>query len=181
MARQNLQNVTPAAGIGWGAFAAASGLVVILAALNVIPADPASFHAPRWVVVVGGLPFVVIGAAMLGYGIRNLIHPEQMTRKRDPARFDPVGWLVGLVVVGALGLVGAWTAFGPGERVFTGGILGGEMEGRISFGIGSVITIAFGIWGLVYGLRRLVRRARGKVEGATVPGPGGDEPGGTQP
>lgn len=39
-----------------------------------------------------------------------------------------------------------------------GGSGGSETVGRWFFGIGAVLTGAFGVWGLVYGLRRLAGR-----------------------
>ncbi|MDT8376862.1 MAG: hypothetical protein RQ867_09060 [Mariprofundaceae bacterium] len=41
------------------------GMSVVLAALNVIPADPDSFHAPRWVVATFGMMFVFAGVMIL--------------------------------------------------------------------------------------------------------------------
>ncbi|MCF7821467.1 MAG: hypothetical protein K9M17_03375 [Mariprofundaceae bacterium] len=41
------------------------GMSVVLAALDVIPADPDSFHAPRWVVATFGMMFVLAGVMLL--------------------------------------------------------------------------------------------------------------------
>lgn len=41
------------------------GMSVVLAALDVIPADPESFHAPRWVVATFGMMFVLAGVMLL--------------------------------------------------------------------------------------------------------------------
>lgn len=38
-----------------------AGVVLMLTAADVIPADPSRFHTPHWVVFVGGLAFFTVG------------------------------------------------------------------------------------------------------------------------
>lgn len=151
-----------------GAFLLA-GTMIFLIALNWIAVDPARIHAPRWVLgLIGGM-FALSGLAILYFGIANgLGRGPGSAGERDPEAFSVIGWLLGLVIVGGMAVVAGWIAFGPGERAFSGSIgvggvsVGGsggsETVGRWFFGIGAVLTGAFGVWGLVYGLRRLAGR-----------------------
>jgi hypothetical protein len=141
-----------------------AGTFVCLVALEWIEVDPASIHAPRWVLGVCGGMFALTGLAIFYYAVVNALGrgPGSET---DENAFPVVGWLLGLVISGGLAVVASWVAFGPGERTFTGSVgVGGigaggpasESAGRWVFGIGAVMTGAFTLWGLVYGVRRLV-------------------------
>jgi hypothetical protein len=63
-------------------------------------------------------------------------------------------------VVGLLGIVASWVAFGPGERHFTGSgsIFLGESAGRAVFGIGAVLIWIAWLAMAVAGVRRLLAR-----------------------
>jgi hypothetical protein len=115
-----------------------AGLAILAVACNWIPVDPATIHAPRWVVAVGGVAFLAGGFVPM------------------TTRLGPNAWqsqLVGAVVVMALAAVFNWIAFGPGERQFTSTVsIGGslvrqhganETSGRIVFGIAAVLIDLF--------------------------------------
>ena len=162
----DMRDVEPRTGILFGTILLATGLAIVLIALDRIHVDPSSIHAPRWVLGVCGAIFAVPGAGALYYGIRNALGGAPRSgREAGDDGFSVVGWLTGLVIAGGLTVVAAWVAFGPGERTFSGSIgIGGvavggsgqsETLGRWVFGFGAVLGGLFTLWGLVYGIRRL--------------------------
>jgi hypothetical protein len=62
-------------------------------------------------------------------------------------------------IVGLLGILSSWVAFGPGPRHFTGsGSIFGETSGRIMFGAGAVLLWLILIAIVISGVRRLLAR-----------------------
>lgn len=125
-----------------------AGLLIVLMAVDVIPIDPASLYAPRWVLATAGVVFV-IGGVMASVGQRHPLLNEG---------------LAGLLI-GCMALIATWIAFGPGEREFSGGIslgplaIGGSTApslGRVVFGLSAVL-----LWALVvYVIQRCVKQLR---------------------
>jgi hypothetical protein len=119
-----------------GAIAALVGLGLVLVSLDVIPVDPESFHAPRWVLTLAGMMFTFVGLFIFSNGF---FSPAEL---RDPI----VRWIQYFLMVGMLASFAAiflWVGFGPGEREFnssvsffllTIGNRGSEIIGRILFG-----------------------------------------------
>jgi hypothetical protein len=121
-----------------GLAAIAAGAWPLAIGLGVAKVDPRTVHAPLWVVAAAGACFVLAGMALLA--------PRDRVRLR--------GFAAGLVVT-ALAAVCDWIAFGPGERrfgqsiSFAGAALrssGGQISGRIAFGVGAVLLDAFALW-----------------------------------
>ena len=163
----DLRDVRPVTGILMGGFFLLAGLLLLFVAAGWVEMDPAKIHAPGWVIGVCGGMFALAGVGILYHGILNgLARGSRGRRERAAGEFSVVGWLVGLVVSSGMAVVAAWIAFGPGERVFSGwvgiggvgvgGSGGSEAPGRWIFGVVAVLTGAFALWGLVYGLRRLI-------------------------
>ena len=153
-------------GVFLGGLFVLAGLMIIFVAVDWIHVDPASIHAPRWVLVVCGGMFALPGVAALYYGVRNGLSGGPPERGSDGERpFPVVGWLAGLAIAAGLTVVASWIAFGPGERAFSGSVSvgpvgvggsgGSETLGRWVVGFGAVMGGLFPAWGLVYGLRRL--------------------------
>lgn len=167
----DLRDIRPPTAYVLGALFFLVGLAIALVSVDVIQVDPASIHAPRWVLGVAGGMFGVSGLGILYYGVLNGLgrggaeNPGETTEA-----FPNVAWLVGLAIAGGLTAIASWIAFGPGERVFSGSIgIGGigvdgsdqsETVGRWVFGIGAVLSGLFTLWGLIYGVRESVRRFR---------------------
>lgn len=162
----DLRDIQPATGILMGGVFLLAGLLIFFVAVGWIEVDPAKIHAPRWVIGVCGGMFALTGVGVFYYGVINgLGRGSRGTREQTGDGFSVVAWLVGLVISGGMALVAGWIAFGPGERDFSGSVgIGGvrvggsggsETLGRWVFGIGAVLTGAFALWGLIYGLRRL--------------------------
>ncbi len=148
------------AGVIVGLIFGGMGTFIVLVAADIIRADPASFHAPRWVVAAAGLAFVLAG---LSVATAPLNQGEDI-----PRRVTLRGLLLGGPIVALLAAVAHWVAFGPGERRFGGGFSipfitissrTPEWTGRLIFGIGAVMLDAMLLWILVRGIRDL-RRAR---------------------
>lgn len=164
---QDLRDVSPATGLVMGGLLLFGGLAVVFVAVDWIRVDPSSIHAPRWVLGVCGAMFALPGMAALYYGVRNgLAGGPSTDRSAGERGFSVVGWLVGLAIAAGMTAVASWVAFGPGERTFSGSVgigpvsVGGsgqsETLGRWMFGIGAVMSGLFTVWGLAYGVRRLM-------------------------
>lgn len=120
----------------FGPLLLATGGLGLAVACGLIAIDPASTHAPRWILGALGLSFVAMGFVLLLDGVAAL-RPVQ-------------GWL-GFVFLVSFAAIFNWVAFGPGERHFTtrtgaGGASvtttmaeGGEFGGRIAFGVIAVL------------------------------------------
>ncbi|MAQ94445.1 MAG: hypothetical protein CMM84_13080 [Rhodothermaceae bacterium] len=103
---------------------------------GVVPADPASVHAPGWVLAVCGAVFVLAGVAMLAH------------------RWPAVQSAAGGVICLAFGLVGGWVALFGEAAQFSGGTgllsRGAEVAvARGVFGVGAVLCLAMFVWSTV--------------------------------
>lgn len=124
------------------------GMVPVLAALGVIPTDDESWNAPRWVGGVAGGLFVVAGLYVLG---------KPTVDRLEPRLQKQILGLFPLLIVSGMAAISGWIAFGPGEREFSGGASnslvgiswggGGELIGRIAFGLGAVALIVIALIG----------------------------------
>ena len=127
------------AGVKWlfGPVMLGAGGLGLAAAFGWVGLGPSRAHAPMWLIGAIGLAFASMGLVLLTDGI------EALRRVR--------GWL-GFVFLVSFASVFNWVAFGPGERRFTtstsfgsGGIgvstvaEGGELGGRIAFGVFAVL------------------------------------------
>jgi len=127
------------AGVKWlfGPVMLAAGGLGLAAACGLIGLGPSRTYVPMWLIGAIGVAFTSLGLVLLTDGI------EALRRVR--------GWL-GFVFLVSFASVFNWVAFGPGERQFTtrtsvgsGGIgvstvaEGGELGGRIAFGVFAVL------------------------------------------
>ena len=155
------QPVSPRTAVALGALCVGVGLLIILLAAGILPADERSFHAPHWVVGAAGLMFALMGVALV-------TGPAPGT----PAATGRTTWrslLLGGAVVGLMAAIFNWIAFGPGERRFGGGLAvpfvaisgrASEWSGRAAFGVAAVLLDLFFLWVAARGLRDLLRRGR---------------------
>lgn len=167
---RDIRDIPPLTGILMGGLFLVAGLMILFVALDWIQVDPASIHAPRWVLGLCGGMFALAGLGCLYYGLSNGLGRGARERAGGDDGFPIVPWLMGLVIAGGMTVVASWIAFGAGERAFSGSVGVGGVEvggsgrsetlGRWVFGIGAVMTGLFTIWGLVYGLRRLTGTRR---------------------
>lgn len=139
--------------LGVGTLALGTG--VFLMATRVIPVSDDSFAAPRWILGLVGVLTMFMGASIGYSGLRDLLWPSSDGRR--PALPRTLAWLLGASIVSGLGVISTWVGFGPGERAFSGGILGSALEGRLVFGGLGILfdAVAVGIW--IWGIRRLLR------------------------
>lgn len=172
---QDLRDVQPLTGTLMGGAFFLAGTAILFVALGWIEVDASSVHAPRWVLGVCGGIFALTGMVTFYYGFVNGVAGRGGRRSgrertgRDEDGFYVGGWLLGLVLCVGMAVVAGWIAFGPGEREFSGsvgvggleagGSGGGETLGRWVFGFGAVLTGGFAIYGLIYGLRKLLGRS----------------------
>ncbi|MBL6965426.1 MAG: hypothetical protein ISR60_02620 [Anaerolineales bacterium] len=87
------------------------GGLIILMAVDILPLDPASLHAPRWVLGAAGALFFLSGALVFLQGIAG----------PDGEHDVLVQWVQYVLVLGAMlafSSVFLWVGFGPGEREF---------------------------------------------------------------
>lgn len=88
--------------LGW--LCIAMGLFPVAIAVGVINPDPASVHAPLWVIGVCGLVFVAAGAAILVGPGNKLVH------------------LFAALILLSFALISGWVAFFGPANGFSGGI-----------------------------------------------------------
>jgi hypothetical protein len=121
----------------FGPLLLAAGGLGLATAFGLIRLEPSRTHAPLWIVGAIGVSFAAMGLVLLLDGI------EAFKRIR--------GWLAFVFLV-SFASVFNWVAFGPGERHFTtrtsigSGAVGvttvaegGELGGRIAFGVFAVL------------------------------------------
>ena len=121
----------------FGPLLLAAGALGLAVAFGLIRLEPSRTHAPLWIVGAIGVSFAAMGLVLLLDGI------EAFKRIR--------GWLAFVFLV-SFAAVFNWVAFGPGERHFTtrtsvgSGAIGvtsvaegGELGGRIAFGVFAVL------------------------------------------
>jgi hypothetical protein len=136
---------TPKATAAIGVVAGTVGLYLVLVGTRVlpVPGESHSLHAPLWTVLCAGLVFLLGGAAVilqaLGRGNNRGEFPTDA-----PLWLHVVQYLIGLAILAALGAIGSWIAFGPGERAFSGSFFffsadKHEAIGRTALGIGGII------------------------------------------
>lgn len=128
------------------------GALIVGIGCNWIPHDPASVHAPRWVLVTCGMVFICGGLAVLS---------STWTGHAKPQAFFGIAILLGLTAVAN------WVAFGPGERRFTSTTSIGsstsaprpvdDLTGRIVFGTGAILLDGILVALVVSRLRRQPR------------------------
>ncbi len=115
----------------------AVGCAIVAGAIGWLPLR-LSPGVPRWVGAAAGLVFVLGGVA--------IAMPPRASRLKD---------LTGATLVTLFTAIGAWVAFGPGERAFTSSVSGGgvsmsgggnEWVGRIVFGFGAILCAAFAVF-----------------------------------
>jgi hypothetical protein len=123
------------------------GMFPVLAAVGIIPTEDSSWHAPRWVGAVAGGLFVVAGIFIL---------TKPAVDRLEPRLKKQIAGLFPLLIVSGLAAISCWVAFGPGERQFSNSASnalvavswgGGELVGRIAFGLGAVALIVITIIG----------------------------------
>ena len=112
----------------------AAGTGIMGMGLGVIPVDPATVHAPMWVLAVCGLVFVLGGVAVVG------------------ARWSRVREAAGIGIVLAMGLIGGWVALFGDSDGFSGGVPFVSPEAnvviaRVVFGLGAGMCLALFVWG----------------------------------
>lgn len=117
----------------FGSAFAVPGLLILGVGLRVVDVDPASVHAPHWLIAVLGGMFVVVGVWLYSRGTR--VEPLLEA-------------VVGPAALGGLLTALHWVAFGPGVRSCSGGITlpfvsawraVGGLECRMAFGFGALL------------------------------------------
>ena len=156
--------LSPRAAVALGLVVSGMGVFIVLLAVGMIPGGAASLQAPRWVVACAGSMFVLLGAALIvGYAVAGGAGPDGDLPAGTPRWVRITQSLLGVGIIGALGAVGSWIAFGPGPRAFTvtlpgvGRGPGDETLGRAVFGIGAVLVWIFLAVFAVVSVRRIRR------------------------
>ncbi len=127
-----------------GLFTIGMGVAILLAALDLVPVDEASFHAPRWVVGAAGCAASLVGGLVLLSLVSPGTTPAETGIESLVDRMRQAGALMVFVLMAA---IANWIAFGPGERAFSGSVSlpflalalpSSEVIGRFVFGVGAV-------------------------------------------
>jgi hypothetical protein len=129
----------------YGLLAAAMGLLYMLYALGILGSQRRSDSGdPHWLGFVFGLIFLLGGTAVV---IQTITKRAGSSAETGPAAMPPsldlLRHVMAFVIVGLLGVVASWVAFGSGQRHFAGsGAIFGETGGRILFGVGAALVWA---------------------------------------
>ncbi|HIG75380.1 MAG TPA: hypothetical protein EYQ24_12645 [Bacteroidetes bacterium] len=131
---------SPAPPRALGLITLATGLFIMGIGLEVVPVDPASVHAPMWVLVLCGAVFVLGGVGVLAHG-----KPEIQSA-------------AGGTIVLVFGVVGGWVALFGEAAQFGGGFAFLSPEANVAiargvFGLGALVCLAMFAWGT----RRMIR------------------------
>ena len=121
-----------------------TGLVIILASLNIIKTPQESFNAPRLIVFAAGMAFFLAG----------LIISLGVIFSQEELRLPVMLWIqyfIGLAIMVSFCTPFLWAGFGPGEREFQTSTMIGPIAtgGRGNEGFGRAL---FGGVGLLCGL-----------------------------
>jgi len=152
-----------------------AGIYIMGISYGFLPSDPESFVAPPGIVGLAGAFFVVGGLMVLLYGAFGGAGADEATRQKNPI-FRALNKLLGLAFLTLFGLIFTWAGFGPGERVFEGGIsipkfsdlntlLGRGVFGLIGVAI-LLAALASALSPIYFGLRKIYQKIKGS--------PGGD-------
>jgi hypothetical protein len=153
--------------IACGLLTSAIGLLPILMALGIITPDqkPGQDNAPAWVVIAAGLIFVIGGVAVT---MQTLINgrdsPNGDLPATTPRWLYAIYALMILAMVGGLGTVSSWVAFGAGDRhctgsaTFFGAFEVGDTVCRSVFGFGAIMVWITLLWMAVFSAKRLFAR-----------------------
>jgi hypothetical protein len=152
--------------VAYGFLAAGLGLFFILLSLGVFGASPKATPRSAAVGFCAGLAFLAGGLAVVIQTLAGVTAgPDGGMSGGAPPWVRRTLYGLALTVVGCLGLLGLWAAFGPGPREFTTSmpLLGhyriGEGFGRAVFGFGAVLVCLFFIAMVINAARtRLGRR-----------------------
>ena len=156
--------------VAFGLLTAALGSVPLLALLGVLPSrPPAPGDAPVWLGLAIGLMFFLAGILMIVRGLIGASNTTSELPQQTPRALRAFDNLLVMPIPVLLAAVLSWVAFGPGERNFTvsggsgggamatGHFAGGEIPGRIAFGLAALAA-----WFLIgRGILTMVRRQRG--------------------
>jgi hypothetical protein len=143
------------------------GMLPFLALMGVLPTAPRSPNdAPDWIGILIGLAFLFAGIVAMMRSFAG-IDAEGNLVATAPATVKFLNSGLGLLIAVSLAAIFTWVAVGSGERHFTisaGGLAGpagpgGEVPGRIMFGLGAILG-----WVLVGLMVRYMLRRRHERE-----------------
>jgi hypothetical protein len=125
----------------------AVGMLPFLALMGVLPTTPRSPNdAPDWLGILFGLAFTFAGIIAITRSF-SACDASGNLLPTAPRVAQAVNDGLGVLIVVSLAVMFSWVAFGPGERHFTvsgGGFAGqtsggGDVVGRVMFGLGAVL------------------------------------------
>jgi hypothetical protein len=139
------------AAVAWGLLCIAIGLLPIGVSTGILPANPASIHAPRWVLALCGAAFLSAGAMIVARGTAC------------------VADLAAFVLLVTLGVTGGWVALVGQSSALVGGVpmLGRHANAilaRALFGFGALVSLALA----AYAASRVCVGRGGTAGGGTV-------------
>jgi len=150
--------------IACGVVTAAMGVFLVLQTSGLLGLATRPDDAPAWIGACAGLIFIAGGIAVVLQSLPFARITRGEISAGTPLWVHSLMLALSLTIVGGLAAIGAWVAFGPGERHFrfVGTFIGsGQVDdvlGRLIFGAGTVLTAAIFVVFAVTGLRRVMRR-----------------------
>lgn len=139
--------------IAMGLLAVAIGTLPLLSAVGILPSrPPAPGDAPVWIAAAIGLAFFLAGVVAIVQSFASAGGSGGELSATAPRTLRAVYDLMVTAIPVALAALFSWVAFGPGERHFsvsggsggTAGAMsasgGGDMIGRMAFGMGAFVA-----------------------------------------
>jgi hypothetical protein len=148
-----------------GIFTIGIGGSILLVSLDIIRAPDSSFHAPRWIAGLAGGVFVLAGLSVLFRELSDLFTWSESLS----GYLRTIQKMLVILIVASMAGIANWVAFGPGERSFSGSAGGGSLKvffnggdvmGRIVFGIGAILIDLTIVIALLY---YIIKRLRPKM------------------
>jgi hypothetical protein len=136
-----------------GVVTAAVGTLTLLGALNIIPSRaPHAGDAPAWIGAAIGLAFFLAGIVSIVNGLAGAGDSSGELSATAPRPVRDIYKAMGAVITVLLAVLLTWVAFGPGERSFSvsggdamlvGVSSGGQIKGRVAFGLVAILAWFF--------------------------------------
>ena len=155
-----------------------AGLVIVAAALKVIPVSEQSFHAPHWIVALAGMVFVLTGAMFLLPAFVAGFIPEDQHTMAQKTALKLLQSILGALLLSSFAAVPLWIGLGPGERTFGSSIgwsgavghgPGNATIGRVLFGTAGLLIGIWAAFAWVLFFRIVLEKFRGPVDQSKQP------------
>lgn len=133
------------------------GLFLLALGSGIMPVAAKSLMAPRWIIILCGVPFILVGATYLLHAFARSDANGKLP-PTAPLWMHVMQLANGLGVYACLGIIGTWVAFSGDNRGLSGP--GGPGMARVMFGFGAGMIWIIAIVFATKGVRDILRLER---------------------